>query len=277
MYKKILKNKSFLGYWGSTTLMRLASNILQFALAIYVLDLTGSALVFSAVLSVIIFPRIIGTPIAGYLADFKDCLRILKLGALGLMSLMLSFFLIHTLINPLSVPLIYVLVICLELCETLISASDAKAIICIVDEDQLSAASKLSSLDDGIVEILSPVIAGFAYGLFGLQAVLLVTLISELGAFLLTLMLRPRANNRTENPGIVNKKSLFRSAMVSYKEAIASLREYNYLLGIILFAPLFNFLLAHFFLLHFLTLFELHCNRALRYTQHVILLLELRA
>ncbi|MDY3109508.1 MAG: MFS transporter [Lachnospiraceae bacterium] len=247
MYKKILKNKSFLGYWGSTTLMRLASNILQFALAIYVLDLTGSALVFSAVLSVIIFPRIIGTPIAGYLADFKDCLRILKLGALGLMSLMLSFFLIHTLINPLSVPLIYVLVICLELCETLISASDAKAIICIVDEDQLSAASKLSSLDDGIVEILSPVIAGFAYGLFGLQAVLLVTLISELGAFLLTLMLRPRANNRTENPGIVNKKSLFRSAMVSYKEAIASLREYNYLLGIILFAPLFNFFVSPLF------------------------------
>ena len=46
MYKSILKNKSFLGYWGSTTLMRLASNMLQFALAIFVLDLTGSALNF---------------------------------------------------------------------------------------------------------------------------------------------------------------------------------------------------------------------------------------
>ena len=96
MYKSILKNKSFLGYWGSTTLMRLASNMLQFALAIFVLDLTGSALIFSTVLSAIIFPRIIGTPIAGYLADYKDCLRILKLGALGLTALMLSFFLIHT-------------------------------------------------------------------------------------------------------------------------------------------------------------------------------------
>jgi len=106
--------------------------MLQFALAIFVLDLTGSALIFSTVLSAIIFPRIIGTPIAGYLADYKDCLRILKLGALGLTALMLSFFLIHTLITPLNISLIYVLVICLELCETLISASEMKAVICIV-------------------------------------------------------------------------------------------------------------------------------------------------
>ena len=66
---------------------------------------------------------------------------------------MLSFFLIHTLITPLNISLIYVLVICLELCETLISASEMKAVICIVDENQIAAASKLSSLDDGIVEI----------------------------------------------------------------------------------------------------------------------------
>ncbi len=247
MYKSILKNKSFLGYWGSTTLMRLASNMLQFALAIFVLDLTGSALIFSTVLSAIIFPRIIGTPIAGYLADYKDCLRILKLGALGLTALMLSFFLIHTLITPLNISLIYVLVICLELCETLISASEMKAVICIVDENQIAAASKLSSLDDGIVEILSPVIAGFAYGLFGIQAVLLATLVSELVAFLLTLMLRDRAKNMTENPGVMNKQSLFHEAMTSYKEAIVSLQEYNYVLGVILFAPLFNFFVSPLF------------------------------
>ncbi len=247
MYKRLLKNKSFLGYWGSTTLMRLASNILQFALAIYVLDLTGSALVFSTVLSVIIFPRIIGTPIAGYLADYKECLHILKLGALGLVTLMLSFFLIHTLICPLNVPLIYILVICLELCETLISASDAKAIVCVIDKDQISAASKLSSLDDGIVEILSPVIAGFAYGLFGLHAILIVTLITELGAFLLTLLLRGRTNSGTKVPDEMNKHPMFRGTMASYKEAISSLREYNYVLGLVLFAPLFNFFVSPLF------------------------------
>ena len=111
------------------------------------------------------------------------------------------------------------LVICLELCETLISASEMKAVICIVDENQIAAASKLSSLDDGIVEILSPVIAGFAYGLFGIQAVLLATLVSELVAFLLTLMLRDRAKNMTENPGVMNKQSLFHEAMTSYKRS----------------------------------------------------------
>lgn len=247
MYKDLLKNKSFLGYWGSTTLLRLASNILQFALAIYVLDLTGSALVFSTVLSVIIFPRIIGTPIAGYLADYKDCLRMLKLGALGLVSLMSIFFLIHTFFYPLNLPLIYVLVILLELCETIISSSDAKAILFVVDEEQLPAASKLSSLDDGIVEILSPVIAGFAYGLLGLQAVLLVTLVSEIFAFLLTLLMKRKVIRSADSPDETKKSGLLRSLFGSYKEAIAALKEYKYVIGIVLFAPLFNFFISPLF------------------------------
>lgn len=111
----------------------------------------------------------------------------------------------------------------------------------------LSRPEIISSLDDGIVEILSPVIAGFAYGLFGIQAVLLATLVSELVAFLLTLMLRDRAKNMTENPGVMNKQSLFHEAMTSYKEAIVSLQEYNYVLGVILFAPLFNFFVSPLF------------------------------
>ena len=91
IYMNLLKNKSFMAFWGSTTLLRLASNILQFALAIYVLDLTGSALVFSTVLSVIILPRLIFTPISGYLADCRNCIHVLRWCALSLVVLMAGF------------------------------------------------------------------------------------------------------------------------------------------------------------------------------------------
>lgn len=242
MYFNLLKNRSFLAYWGSTTFLRVASDVLQFALAVYVLDMTGSAVVFSTVLSVTIFPRILASPVSGYLADFKNCLHILRLGTLGLAGLMLCFFVIHTAILPLNIGLIYVLVICLEFAETLISACESKALVCIVSDEQIAAASKISSLDDGIVEILSPVIAGFAYGLFGLESVLAVTLLIEATAFLLTLFLRPKEGYRfdphkdSEPHGFSVKETVN-----IYKEAFYSLKKHKYMFGIILFAPLFNF------------------------------------
>lgn len=242
MYFNLLKNMSFLAYWSSTTFLRVASNVLQFALAVYVLDMTGSAVVFSTVLSVIIFPRILATPVSGYLADFKNCLHILRLGTLGLTGLMFCFFVIHAAVLPLNIWLIYVLVICLEFGETLISACESKALVCIVSDEQIAAASKMSSLDDGIVEILSPVIAGFAYGLLGLESVLAVTLSIEAMAFLLTLFLRPKRGYRFDSHKDSESHGFSIKATVNiYKEAFYSLKNHKYMFGIILFAPLFNF------------------------------------
>lgn len=247
IYMNLLKNKSFMAFWGSTTLLRLASNILQFALAIYVLDLTGSALVFSTVLSVIILPRLIFTPISGYLADCRNCIHVLRWCALSLVVLMASFFIIHTVIKPLSIPLIYILVIFLEICETLISASDAKAIVLIIEKDKIASASKLSSLDDGIVEIASPVIGGFAYGVFGLSTVLFVALFIEAVAFLLMMIVRTNGVSHCDKLIEKSKINIVRDSITSYKSAVISLKEYPFVVGIVLFAPLFNFFIAPLF------------------------------
>lgn len=242
MYFNLLKNTSFLAYWGSTTFLRLASNVLQFALAIYVLDMTGSALIFSTVLSVIIFPRIFCTPFSGYFADFKNCLHILKLGGLFFTVLMGCFYVIHTTVLPLNMPLIYMLVICLELGETLISPCESKALVCIVNDEQISAASKISSLDDGMIEILSPVIASFAYGIFGLQSVLAVTLFIEAAAFIMTLVIRPRQEYCFEVYKNQERDAFsIKGTIRGYKEIFRDLTREKYIWGIILFAPLFNF------------------------------------
>ncbi len=95
-----------MAFWGSTTLLRLASNVLQFALAMYVLDLTGSALAYSSVLSMIIIPQILCTSAAGYFADFRDSIQILRRGTLALVGLMAGFLAIHTLVMPLNLILI---------------------------------------------------------------------------------------------------------------------------------------------------------------------------
>lgn len=70
MYFNLLKNMSFLAYWSSTTFLRVASNVLQFALAVYVLDMTGSAVVFSTVLVSDYFPTDTGNAGFGVFGGF---------------------------------------------------------------------------------------------------------------------------------------------------------------------------------------------------------------
>lgn len=239
-------HKSFLAFWGSTTLLRLASNLLQFALAIYVLDLTGSAFVYSTVLSIILLPRIFCTSLAGYLADFRDSIQILRWGTLGLTALMMGFLAIHVLVIPLNLPLIYALVICLELCETFLAPTEGKILLSIVTKEELASASKISSLDDGLVEILSPILAALFYKSVGLTGVFGAVLVLEGIAFLLAVRIRQRSDWRPEWEDAAPRVSL-KHAAGAYQETIFCLKEYPYVTGIILFAPLFNFFVSPLF------------------------------
>ncbi len=237
-YLRLLKHRSFMSFWGATTLMRMASNVLQFAVAIYVLDLTGSALAYSGVLSIILIPRLLCTSAAGYFADFMDSAKILRRGTFVLAALMAAFLAVHMLILPLNLILIDMLVIGLELCETFLSPAEGKLLPCIVMEEEIAPASKLSSLDDGIVEILSPVVGGAAYGFLGLTSVLGIALFMEILAFFMAANIQYRKS--PESGERVSVGSL-RSAGNAYRETVRCLKENPHVIGIILLAPLFNF------------------------------------
>lgn len=245
LYIQLLKQRDFMSFWGSTTLLRLASNVLQFALAIYVLDLTGSAFVYSTVLAIIIVPRILCTSFAGYLADFKDSIRLLRWGTLGMSVLMACFFAIHTLAFPLTVPMIYALVSCLELCETFLGPTEGKVLLCVVTEEEIAPASKLSSLDDGIVELLSPVVGALCYSWFGMTGVLGIALVLESTACVLSTCIRHRVHRKAAEE-VVPEFSL-KNALGAYRETVLSLKKHSYVIGIILFAPLFNFFISPLF------------------------------
>lgn len=246
VYIHLLKHRDFMSFWGSTTLLRFASNILQFAVAIYVLDLTGSAFVYATVLSIIIVPRILCTSVAGYLADFKDSIKVLRLGTFGISVLMACFFLIHVFAVPLTVPMIYALVSGLELCETFLGPTEGKLLLRVVTEEEIAPASKLSSLDDGIVEILSPVIAALIYGAFGLTGVLGITFALEGIAFALSI--RIHCKERWEHAETMPEEvHLVRKLVEAYQETFKGLNSHPYVIGIILFAPLYNFFVAPLF------------------------------
>ena len=56
-----------------------ASNILQFTLALYILEKTGSPLIYASILSVIVIPRILLTPIGGVIGDRFKRVNIMKM------------------------------------------------------------------------------------------------------------------------------------------------------------------------------------------------------
>ncbi len=76
-------NRNYWLFWFASSLGMGASNILQYVLSLYLLDLTGSATLFASMLSIIVIPRLLLTPIAGVLADRFRKNRMMALILLG--------------------------------------------------------------------------------------------------------------------------------------------------------------------------------------------------
>src|SRR5699024_3124133 len=104
------------------------SNMLQFALSLYVLDLTGSATVFASILSIIIIPRLIFSPFAGVFGDWFDRKKVIvvldMLNAI-IIGVYAAIFIYN---DGITIPLIYILVIFLEIIEIFFHSSMAAVI-----------------------------------------------------------------------------------------------------------------------------------------------------
>lgn len=61
--------KEYWMYRADSSLAGEGSNILQYLLSLYVLELTGSGTRFASMLSIIVFPKILISPFAGVAAD----------------------------------------------------------------------------------------------------------------------------------------------------------------------------------------------------------------
>src|SRR5690554_8083598 len=72
MNKKLLKNKNFMLIVTGNFVSLIGSNIMQFVLSLYILALTGSAMIFASMLAISILPRILLSPIAGVFSDWFD-------------------------------------------------------------------------------------------------------------------------------------------------------------------------------------------------------------
>lgn len=184
-------DKNYWLYWISSAVSMAASNILQYILSLYVLEVTGSATLFASMLSVIIIPRLFLTPLAGVLADRTRKIRLMSWVVLGEAALLGGYALLSACIS-MKIGWIYLLVIVLEIGEIFYDGSAAAILPELVPRDAIKDAVSVSKVDDGIVVVTAPMIAALIYSVASLPLAFGVVAVLNLSAFIIQRNIRPK-------------------------------------------------------------------------------------
>lgn len=226
-------NKDYWLFWIASSLGMGASNILQYVLSLYVLDLTGSATLFASMLSIIIFPRILLTPLAGVMADRVRKIRMMSLILLG-ESIELAVYFVLGQVITIGIALVYLLVVVLEAGEIFYGGCEAAILPELVPQNRLKDAISISKVDDGIVQVIAPLAAALIYDYLSIAAAFAVIAILNLLSFFLQAQIHPKfevPHEYTARHASVWKKFL---------EGVHCIRHDPFLRGFIKVLPIAN-------------------------------------
>lgn len=225
--------KDYWRFWLASSLSMGASDILQYVLSLYVLDLTGSATLFASMLSIIIFPRILLTPMAGVMADRVKKIRLMSLIVLG-ESAVLGVFCVLGSVTAIDVPLICLLVVILETGEVFYGGCEEAILPELVPGERLADAISISKVDDGIVRVVSPMVAALIYDHLSIAAAFGAIALLNFLSFVLQVLIHPKFEAvHTESE---QKPSIWSDFM----DGVGCIRQKPFLRGFIKVLPIAN-------------------------------------
>ena len=232
--KKLLKDKNYISYFLATAFSMGSSNILQFTLALYILEITGSPLVYASIVSIIIIPRVMLTPISGVLGDRLKRINIMTTLNLFQVIIMLFYAVYSDICRDISLVSVYALVVLLEV---FYNTAESSILSEIIDKDLMEEAVTLSRVDDGIVFVTTPVAAAFVYNEFGIAGTFI--LISAL--LILTLILTFCIGTPHVAEIKKEKEKGFKGYVKEFKEGILEIKKDKFTKIFVFIAPLINF------------------------------------
>jgi len=241
MSTKLLKRKDFsLLIFGKLSSL-LGSNMLQFALSLYVLSLTGSATIFASILSITIFPRLLLSPIAGVFGDWFDRKKSIILLDLINGFIIGIFGLIYFFNGELNLFSIYIFVILLEITEIFYHSSMSAVIPSMVGKEDLLEANSINSFVNHIGQLIAPTIAALLYGSYGIFILFIINAISFVIASLSKLGVKiPKTNNS-------DKEFNIRTFKNDFLEGIKIIRGNEFIKTTISLASIINFVISPLF------------------------------
>ena len=179
----------------------LGNSIQRFALSLYILDLTGSVAVFSALTAFIVLPQIFISPIGGAIADLtnrKKMLIVLDLISAGILALLF----VSLRENPSSIISLAVFMILLATIGTVYDPVIRAVIPSVVRPQEYMKTNSYVSAISSVTLLSGSVGAGFLYAFFGIRTIIIINLVSFLFSAILEAFLQlPVINNQNEKIG----------------------------------------------------------------------------
>ena len=176
----------------------MGNSIQRFALSLYILDLTGSVAVFSALTAFSVLPQIFISPIGGAIADMTDrkkMLIVLDLISAGILALLF----VSLRENPSSIISLAVFLILLATIGTVYDPVIRAVIPSVVRPQEYMKTNSYVSAISSVTLLSGSVGAGFLYAFFGIRTIIIINLVSFLFSAILEAFLHlPVINNQNE-------------------------------------------------------------------------------
>lgn len=230
-----MKNKNFIIVVSGQIISLFGNAIQRFCMSLYILDLTGSAAIFSTILAISTIPYILFAPIAGLLADTVNRKKIMVY--LDFFSFILMFIYSVILINGNDNTIIVgTVMFFLSIIYTLYSPSVIASIPQIVEKEKLASANGMIQQVGAIVNLVGPIVAGLLYSFVEIKIIVIINAISFLLSAILELFLSIpdlETKEKFKNPIVQSLKEMKKS-FIYLKE------EKKIVLGIIISYSLTN-------------------------------------
>lgn len=169
--------KNIFLYATGKTISIFGTAIYSFALGLYVLKLTGSALSFAVTLILGIVPMIIINPLAGVIADkFNKRILVVSMDLLSGILLVLVYMLSN--LYGLSLILIYATTLLLTVFTTFFGVGVEAGKPNMVSEKMLMNINSVGKIIDSVSSILGPMLGGFVFAIFDIETFILINGIS---------------------------------------------------------------------------------------------------
>lgn len=235
---KVLRNKNFSLLILGKLVSAIGTDMMSFALSLYVLKITGSAKYFAAILSIAYIPRIILGPIFGVFADWFDRKKIIVILDMMAGVFVLSLYLINITVG-IELIHIYITVIVLTCISCLFNPSASTVIPSIMKKEELVDANAFNSLVITISSISGPLLAGIIYGSFGLSITILINGISFILSSISEMFIDiPKLQNQKE------RKISFGGFVKDFTEGISFTRKSTTLFKLLICSLVVNFVFA---------------------------------
>lgn len=241
-FRVLIRKFDFMMFVLGGIITQFGSDMVQFAIGLYVLELTGSAGAFAGVLSVIAIPRIILSPFAGVLADRIDRKKLLMALNFSNALVILSYGIYYMGTGAFSLWMLYLLVIYLEIVEVFYSPASTSVFPSILDNHLISSANSFYQTFYAMSGIASTIVAAFVYQYLPIQMILIIASILYVLAMLSKLPLVLPHFNKTSQE---NKSSI----LGDMKDAIRYLNENPTMWKLVLFAGVINLFLGPIFVI----------------------------